>query len=271
MPLILAMSTALPEEWWETLPRLACRSRGRSLQARDRRLEAGGGEELERGEHAAVDLPEAHVAAAAAVDLDARVGEDALDQRLLAHQQDLADRRALGVLAEERVLARGAVDRGRLEQLPAVEDRLRVDARGAAAGRADLEEQVRRDALGRLADAAEDRAGDDARARLERLERDVARERPFLTPKTLLKVERKTGEAARSSPCSSRICCAPPAIGGLRAERVGEQALLAVEAAAWARRSGLATVAARRLTALVARGVGAAGAASVGALSRRAA
>ena len=50
----------------------------------------------------------------------------------------------LGVRTEERVLAGGAVDRGRLEQLPAVEDRLRVDARGAAAGRADLEQHVRR-------------------------------------------------------------------------------------------------------------------------------
>ena len=75
----------------------------------------------------------------------------------------------VGVVAEERVLALGAVDRGRLEQLPAVEDRLRVDARGAAAGRAELEEDVRGLGRGDLADAAEDRAGDDARALLERL------------------------------------------------------------------------------------------------------
>ena len=132
------------------------------------RLEAGGGEELERGQHAPVDRAGADVAGAAGVDVDARVGEHVAAQRVLAHQQDLAERRLLGVVAEERVLALGAVDRGRLEQLPAVEDRLRIDARGAAAGGAELEQHVRRlDQVG-LADAAEDRAGDDARALLER-------------------------------------------------------------------------------------------------------
>jgi hypothetical protein len=64
-------------------------------------------------------------------------------ERRLAHQQDLPDRRVLGVRAEERVAVRGAVDGGRLEELPAVEDRLGVDARGAASGGADLEQQVR--------------------------------------------------------------------------------------------------------------------------------
>ena len=87
--------------------------------------------------------PVCDVVAAAAVDVDARVGEHVALERLLAHQHDLADRGRLGVGAEERVALRGAVDRGRLEQLPAVEDRLRVDPRGAAAGRADLEAHVR--------------------------------------------------------------------------------------------------------------------------------
>ena len=145
-----------------------------ALHRGDRRLEARGGQELERGEHAAVDRAGADVAGAAGVDVDARVGEHVTAQRVLAHQQDLPERGAVGVVAEERVLALGAVDRGRLEQLPAVEDRLRVDARGAAAGRAQLEQDVR--GLGRrdLADAAEDRAGDDARALLQRLGDEVA-------------------------------------------------------------------------------------------------
>src|SRR3712207_8082334 len=55
--------------------------------------------------------------------------DDALGQRLLAHEQDLADRGGAGLRAEERVLARGAVDRGGLEQLPAVQDRLGVEDR----------------------------------------------------------------------------------------------------------------------------------------------
>ena len=46
-----------------------------ALERGDRRLEARRGEELERREHAAVDLPGLDVAPAAAVDLDARVVE----------------------------------------------------------------------------------------------------------------------------------------------------------------------------------------------------
>ena len=45
-----------------------------AAQRGDRRPQAGGGEELERGQHAAVDLAGADVAAAAVVDVDARVG-----------------------------------------------------------------------------------------------------------------------------------------------------------------------------------------------------
>src|SRR5205085_10014689 len=93
--------------------------------------------------------------------------------RLLAHQHDLADRGAADVRPGQRVGAAGTVDGGRLEQLPAVEDRLRVDPRRAAAGRLDLEVHVRRDGLRDGADAAEDRAGAHARAGDERLEHDV--------------------------------------------------------------------------------------------------
>src|ERR1044072_4872537 len=121
---------------------------------------------------APVALPGLDVAPAAVVDRDVRAAQDPCLQRLLAHQQDLADRRVLRFRAEEGVLAGGAVDRGRLEELPAVADRLRVAARGAAAGRADLEEDVGRGVVG-LADAPEDRAGDDLRADLEVVQLDV--------------------------------------------------------------------------------------------------
>ena len=72
----------------------------------------------------------------------------------------------------ERVLARGAVDRGGLEQLPAVEDRLGVDLRRAAAGGLDREGDVGAELRG-LVDAPEDRAGDHLGARPQRLEHDV--------------------------------------------------------------------------------------------------
>ena len=144
-----------------------------AAQRRHRRAHARGGEELERRQHAAVDLAGADVVAAAGVELDARVGEHVLDERLLAHQQDLADRGLLGVGAEERVLARRAVDRRRLEQLPAVEDRLRVDARGAAAGRADLEQDVRRLACSRSCRCGRGSCRRRPRARAQALDADV--------------------------------------------------------------------------------------------------
>ena len=172
MPLMAAMSTALPLECSEMLPEVVIRLCPHS-SARHRGLQARGGEELQGGEDAAVDRPGPDVALAAVVDVDSRIGDDPAGQRLLAHQQDLADRGVLGVGAEERVLAGGAVDRGRLEQLPAVEDRLGVDAGRAAAGRPDLEGQVGRH-LGRGApDAPEDRPRHHARARLQALEHHV--------------------------------------------------------------------------------------------------
>ena len=88
------------------------------------------------------------------------VGQDPPLQRLLGEQQDAGAAEPRG----ERALALGAVDRRRLEQLPAVEDRLRVDPRRAAAGRADREVDVRVDALGAGADPAEHGSGDHLRA-----------------------------------------------------------------------------------------------------------
>ena len=83
----------------------------------------------------------------------------------LRHQQDLAD---VGALVE-RILAGGPVDRGGLEQLPAVEDRLRVDLAGALAGGLDREVEVGGEPVVVRADLAEDGAGDDLGALLERL------------------------------------------------------------------------------------------------------
>src|SRR5829696_5857789 len=145
------------------------------LEARYGGPQADLGQVLEHRQHAPVDLPGPDVVAAAGVDLDAVVGQDALLEHRLRQQQDLADREAVGVVAVQDVAAGCAVDRGRLEQLPAVEDRLRVDRGGAAAGRADLEGDVRGLALGRRPDAAQHGAGHDARALLERLQRCVLR------------------------------------------------------------------------------------------------
>ena len=159
-----AMSVIEPLPWWPRIgiavdlrdvDRVAGRvvrdvarrgvERVAALQRGDRRAQAAGGEELERREHAAVDPPSRGCRAGRSRrSRCAGCSSTRLLELALAHQQDLADRRGLGVAAEERVLALGAVDRGGLEQLPAVEDRLRVDARGAAAGRADLEQHVRR-------------------------------------------------------------------------------------------------------------------------------
>src|SRR4051812_2073583 len=191
-----------------------------AVQRADGRLQTAGGEELERREDAAVDVSGLDVAPAAVVDLDVRAVEDPLLQRLLAHQQDLADRRVLRVGAEERVLAGRAVDRRGLEQLPAVEDRLRVDARGALAGRADLEQDVRGGAVG-LADAPEDRAGDDLRADLQLLELDVvALEAVDLREEGLERREAGDHRAAVEELVLAAALVRARAVG------VGEQALL---------------------------------------------
>ncbi len=67
MPLIAAMSTAVPVECSDTLPDVG-QVAVAAVQRGDRRPQAGGGEELERRQHAAVDLAGADVAAAALVD-----------------------------------------------------------------------------------------------------------------------------------------------------------------------------------------------------------
>src|SRR5439155_7642027 len=105
-----------------------------ALQRGDRRLQARGDEELDRREHAPVDLAAADVDAPALVDGHVRVGKHSPCQGVLGHQEDLADRRPPVSRAEERVAAGRAVDRGRLEPLPAVEDRLVVDPGSAATG-----------------------------------------------------------------------------------------------------------------------------------------
>src|SRR4051812_28042418 len=143
------------------------------LEAAHGGLEARLGEVGEHDEHAAVDLAGGDVLAAARVDRDARVAQHALGEQRLREQHDLADREV--AVAVEDVAALGAVDGGRLEQLPAVEERLRVDLRSALAGRLDLERDVRLGGTLALADAPEDRAADDVRALLEALQRGVLR------------------------------------------------------------------------------------------------
>src|SRR3954451_16812461 len=171
-PFTLAMSAASPVECSEMLPEVVRSLAG--LQRGHGRVEPGLREVLERREHAAVDLDALDVVATGRVDLDARVAQDARLEQRLRHQEVLADRECRAA-AVEGVLAVRAVDGRRLEQLPAVEDRLRVVLRGALAGRADLEVQVRGLGGVGLADAADHRAGDDLRALLERLELRVLR------------------------------------------------------------------------------------------------
>ena len=130
-----------------------------ALQRRDREPVTAAHQVLEQGEDAAVDLPRLDVLASALIDFELRVGEHPARELLLGEQQDLADR---GGVVRERVLAGDPVDRGRLEQLPAVEDRLRVDPRGAAAGRPDREVEVRRRGAA-ASDSAEQRSCDHLR------------------------------------------------------------------------------------------------------------
>ena len=144
------------------------------MQARDRRLEAGRGQEGQGGQHAAVDLAGEHVAAAAAVDLDARVGQHAALQRALAEQQDLADGRVARVGPEERVLARR---RGRSPSTPAASSRRGSawDRRLGAPLPAGRIEKCRCGAwrVDRLVDATEHRAADDLGARAQLAQDDV--------------------------------------------------------------------------------------------------
>ena len=146
-PLIIAMSTALPKLWLEMLPlvvMLPCAAVHRG----DRQPEALLGEVGERGQQAPVDLAGAdfdpgRIRRFRAVRRRAR-GAAAPPWGAAGPRR----RRAFG----EGALALGAVDRRRLEQLPAVEDRLRVDPRRPAPGRPDREVDVGVDAVGGLAD-----------------------------------------------------------------------------------------------------------------------
>ena len=157
---------------------------------------------------------------------------------------------AFASLAEERVLALGAVDGGRLEQLPAVEDRLRVDARRALAGRADLEEHVAARGSSGVADAAEDGA---------RRRSSAPGFRRFHVTwlgaevQQLLGVRRR-GPAGTGAP----TCRLPPALKACGPLRVGEQPLLAAGArsTAPARGSTAGVVAAALGGGAVAVGVG---------------
>ena len=120
-------------------------------------------------QHPPVDLAGADVVAPAVVHVDPLVAQHPLLELGLGHQQDLPDRVAAGAVAgAQGVAARGAVDRGGLEQLPAVEDRLGVDPRRALARRADREVEVR--ALARLgcAEPAQHGAADHLRALVQR-------------------------------------------------------------------------------------------------------
>ena len=141
-----------------------------ALERGDRQREAFRAQVLEHREDAAVDLAGGDVFAAALVDREAVVGEDPRCSASLESSRTPAPLRSRA----ERVLALGAVDRRRLEQLPAVEDRLRVDPRRAAAGRADREVDVRVDAAFAGADPGQDGPGYDPRPDLEGVRRRAA-------------------------------------------------------------------------------------------------
>src|SRR5213593_4094028 len=144
-----------------------------ALERCDRRLQAGGSQELERREHASIDLPRADVGTPAGVEVDARVRQDASCNRLLRHQQDLPDARPFRAGAEEWIPAGCPVDGSRLEQLPSVEDRLRVDSGGAAPGRPDREIEMRSElrawSAAQLANVAEHGPRDHLRTLLQSL------------------------------------------------------------------------------------------------------
>ena len=118
---------------------------------------------------------------------------------------------ALPSFCGERVLAVGAVDRRRLEQLPAVEDRLRVDPRRAAAGRADREVDVRVDAVGRPADPGENGPGDHLRPDLQVPSAPVAVAASTLSRATVWRLGALRARAARRGAGGCSRCRPAPA------------------------------------------------------------
>ena len=95
VPLMAAMSTASPEVLGDVARRRQVAVA--ALERRHRGPQAAVGQELEHGQHAAVDLAALRMSLRPhVVDVDARVVEHALLQLLLGHQQDLADGRACG-------------------------------------------------------------------------------------------------------------------------------------------------------------------------------
>ena len=173
MPLIFAMSTALPDECWETLPERRQEAVA-ALQRGDRRAQARGGEELERRQHAAVDLAGADVAGGRrsrprCAGWRARAGPAPPCSSAGSGRSTAAWRpgRRTG----------SCRPRGRSRSTRAASSR-RGSASGRCAGRRGRpggSRTARAAALRArgLADAAEDRAGDDARARAQALDADV--------------------------------------------------------------------------------------------------
>ena len=221
MPLILAMSTALPELCSETLPELGVEAVA-ALERGDRGLEAGLGQVLERGEHAPVDLAGPDVVAAAGVELDALVGEHPALEQPLGPEQDLPDRGRAALAAVEHVASRGAVDGGGLEQLPAVEDRLRIDQRGTAAGRADREVETSGAAGVGPAHAAEHGAADHVRALAKAVQAHLGR----VEPERPREVGVEGLESVLLAELRLRHLLEAAGVAGARVVRVGEEALL---------------------------------------------
>ena len=129
----------------ETLPEVVMQAVA-ALERGDRQLEALRDQVLEQRQHAAVDLAGGDVGRGR---IRRSRGSCRRGRAAAAPPWRAAGRRRRSSSLAERVLALGAVDRRRLEQLPAVEDRLRVDPRRAAAGRPDREVDVGVDALRR--------------------------------------------------------------------------------------------------------------------------
>ena len=127
MSFTAAMSIASPVECSLTFPDVVYVAVP-ALERGDGQPESVAGQVFHRRQEPLVDLTGADVGPPALVDRQARIGEHPALELRLRHQQDLAD---VGARVRERVLAGGAVDRRRLQQLPAVQDRLRIDPRRA--------------------------------------------------------------------------------------------------------------------------------------------